>query len=58
MRALTRHWVEAPPPPILLRLIAAALGVNLQPARAAWDELAELAGDPRSGIAIRGEPPV
>jgi hypothetical protein len=58
MRALSRHWAEEPPPQVLLRLIAAALGVKLQPIRAGWDELAELAADPRSGIAISGEPPV
>jgi hypothetical protein len=62
LRALLRHWREAPPPPILLRLIAQALGVVPQraatePARAAWDELREIAADPRSGLALDGKPP-
>jgi hypothetical protein len=59
LRALARHWAQAPPPPVLLGLIAQALGVH--PSRAAqpgrWDELSELAADPRSGIAISGKPP-
>jgi hypothetical protein len=60
LRALARHWAQAPPPPVLLGLIAQALGVH--PSQAApqpggWDELAELAADPRSGVAISGKPP-
>jgi len=46
---------------VLLRLIARALGVEppqRTPATAAWDELAALAADPRSGLALKGKPPV
>jgi hypothetical protein len=28
------------------------------PAAQSWDELAEMAADPRSGLAMRGKPPV
>jgi hypothetical protein len=49
---------------VLLGLIARALGVQPQrasedpePAARRWDELVELAADPRSGLALRGKPP-
>ena len=50
---------------MLLGLIAQALGAYPHPvteppgaAAARWDELVELAADPRSGLAVRGKPPV
>jgi hypothetical protein len=67
MRALNRHWAHSPPSHVLLRLIAYALGVRPADAGEAtsstapaepWRELFELAGDPRSGIAMRGKPPL
>jgi hypothetical protein len=52
--AFCRLWARSPPAPVLLNLIARALG-----ARAAdpWRELEELAADPASGIAIAGRKP-
>jgi hypothetical protein len=58
LRALVRHWRAAPPPPLLLGLIAQALGVHPQQHRGSWGDLTELAADPRSGLAVRGKPPV
>lgn len=61
LHALARHWAETPPPHLLLRVIAQALG--WRPARKtdtpddSWKDLMELAADPRSGIALRGKPP-
>jgi hypothetical protein len=66
LRALARHWRVAPPPHLLLQCIAQALGWRpaAMPDAAGpagrpegWNDLLELAGDPRSGIAVRGKPP-
>jgi len=60
LRALARHWADAPPPHLLLRAIARAFGWRPAPPEKPeqrWKDLMELAADPRSGIAVAGKPP-
>jgi hypothetical protein len=57
LAALRRLWAQSPPSHLLLRAIARALGVRIEPAADPWKELQELAGDPASGIALAGTPP-
>ena len=65
LRALKRYWAQSPPPRHLLALLVRTLlgSVNVAvPSRAPardepWQELAALAADPASGLAIRGKPP-
>jgi hypothetical protein len=58
LRAFARVWAQSPPPPVLLRLIAEALGWRAAAPRDPWRELEILAADPQSGIALSGKPPV
>ncbi len=63
LSALARHWAEAPPPHVLLQAIARALGWRpapklTDPSHDRWNDLVELAADPRSGIALAGKPPL
>jgi len=57
LRAFARVWAQSPPPPVLLRLIAEALGWRVPAARDPWRELEALAADPASGIAVTGKKP-
>jgi hypothetical protein len=57
LKAFARVWAQSPPPPVLLRLIAEALGYRAAASRDPWRELEALAADPQSGIAVTGKKP-
>jgi hypothetical protein len=63
LKALSRFWAQSPPPHMVLKALAQALGAwpsSRAPADAetSWADLRALGADPVSGIAIRGKAPL